>query len=191
MGTRGLLAFAHDGEVKATYNHFDSYPSGLGNAVAKFIAGGFDLDEAKALFKALVAVNEDEKPTTEQQAQLLKYFDDRVSTRSSEEWYALLRHTQGEPEEFLKAGFFIDNIEFAKDSLFCEWGYVVDLDREVLEIYKGFQTEDHTEGRFAGPRDEKYKPIRLVKELSFEEIRENPEILIELEDELYGGEDDD
>ena len=30
MGTRGAFGFLVDGETKVTYNHWDSYPSGLG-----------------------------------------------------------------------------------------------------------------------------------------------------------------
>jgi len=39
MGTRGLLGFIIAGRRRASYNHFDSYPSGLGAQVAKFILG--------------------------------------------------------------------------------------------------------------------------------------------------------
>lgn len=30
MGTRGTWGFVADGDEKLTYNHFDSYPDGLG-----------------------------------------------------------------------------------------------------------------------------------------------------------------
>lgn len=30
MGTRGALGFIKAGEHKVTYNHYDSYPEGLG-----------------------------------------------------------------------------------------------------------------------------------------------------------------
>lgn len=30
----------------------------------------------------------------------------------------------------------IDNVSFLQDSLFCEWGYVINLDTNVLEIYR-------------------------------------------------------
>jgi len=39
MGTRGLLGFIISGRRRASYNQFDSYPSGLGAQVAKFILG--------------------------------------------------------------------------------------------------------------------------------------------------------
>ena len=37
MGTRGLIGFIINGARQGTYNHFDSYPCGLGNDVIKFI----------------------------------------------------------------------------------------------------------------------------------------------------------
>lgn len=194
MGTRGLLAFAHDGEIKGAYNHFDSYPAGLGADVAKFVKehvqrGAEGITEAEEKFKRLVAVKEDDSPTEDQKLALLKYYDPRVSTGSTDEWYALLRNTQGDPQAFLDAGFYIDAVEFAQDSLFCEWGYVIDLDNEVVEIYKGFQTQPHAEGRFAEggePGNEistgrTYYPIRLVHTVDFATLALNPDYM---DDEL-------
>lgn len=207
MGTRGLLAFAHDGEIKGAYNHFDSYPSGLGADVAKYVhqlvrlGGDEGLESAKAKFKALVAVDEDEKPTEDQKLALLRYYSPRVSTGSADEWYALLRDTQGDPQAFLDAGFYIDGIGFAQDSLFCEWGYVIDLDRKVVEIYKGFQNAPHAVGRFA-TGDEKvepgyagaalYYPIRLVHTVDFTTLALNPNYMNDdLEQVLDPDEDED
>lgn len=195
MGTRGLMAFAYDGEVKGMYNHFDSYPQGLGEDLVNFILSkSGDFDEVKDLFKNLVAVDEEQAPTEDQKLALLRYYDPKVSTGSTDEWYALLRETQGNPEATLKAGFYVDGLEFAKDSLFCEWGYVIDLDREVLEVYRGFQTGSHTEGRFAQPEPgyvspgyaeegpTNYYTIRLFKEIPFSELEKNSTMnAIELE----------
>lgn len=37
MGTRGLLGFIIKGVKKGTYNHWDSYPTGLGLAIMRWI----------------------------------------------------------------------------------------------------------------------------------------------------------
>jgi len=42
MGTRGILGFITKGVRKGIYNHFDSYPSGLGDAIIKFILAHTD-----------------------------------------------------------------------------------------------------------------------------------------------------
>lgn len=39
MGTRGLLGFIINGVRRGSYNHWDSYPSGLGLDVVRFILG--------------------------------------------------------------------------------------------------------------------------------------------------------
>ena len=185
MGTRGLMAFAHDGKVKAMYNHFDSYPSGLGQDIVDWI---LKLDEqgfAEAIEQSdrLEAVDEEVPPTEDQQLALLKYFDPGVATRSSNDWYSLLRHAQGNPTEALKAGFFVDYNHFACDSLFCEWGYVVDLDRRVLEVYVGFQHGPHNLGRWASSEgSDGYYPIKLIREFTLEELREDPEAMNKLEE---------
>ena len=38
MGTRGFWGVRDNGRTRFTYNHFDSYPTGLGVDVAEFIA---------------------------------------------------------------------------------------------------------------------------------------------------------
>jgi hypothetical protein len=68
--------------------------------------------------------------------------------------------------------------DFAADSLFCEWAYVVDLDAQQLEAYKGFQKEKHDRGRFAGmepkrsPRTKavEYYPIAKFAEWKFDAL---------------------
>ena len=37
MGTRGLYGFRKNGVDKVTYNHWDSYPDGLGKQILRFI----------------------------------------------------------------------------------------------------------------------------------------------------------
>ena len=39
MSTRGVYGFRKNNTDKITYNHYDSYPSGLGNVILKFIQG--------------------------------------------------------------------------------------------------------------------------------------------------------
>jgi hypothetical protein len=65
--------------------------------------------------------------------------------------------------------------DFAAESLFCEWAYVLDLDKGVVEIYKGFNTKPLPENdRFKfleEKRDNEYYPVKCVWTNSFEGIK--------------------
>lgn len=199
MGTRGIMAFAHNGEVKAMYNHFDSYPSGLGDVLVKWmLAQDGDFSTAIEQFERLVAVEENSEPTEDQKLALVRYLDLSVGNKTDGDWYNLLRETQGDPTEALKAGFFVDYFKFGYDSLWCEYGYVVDLDRKVLEVYKGFQNEPHSDGRWAGgpsrtldfgSRDT-YDPIKLITEYTLATLTENPNAMETLEEKLDAEDDE-
>lgn len=162
MGTRGFYGVVFDGDTKITYNHFDSYPDGLGTDILKQVSDLVkDLAKLHADARRLALVDEDSTPTLQQIQDLQKYWDPNVSTGSAKEWYSLLRNMQGDLAAHLGVGVMIDSGEFPMDSLFCEWGYLVDLDRHVLEVYEGFQKESPTEGRWAGrPNTEDRERIR-------------------------------
>lgn len=158
MGTRGLWGFVSEGVEKLTYNHFDSYPSGLGTELLAFVRdhiGTHGLESFKADARSLELIDEDVKPTEaqKQKARDAGVVDLSVSEQSEDDWYCLLRNAQGDPAKLLQVGMMSDGSSFALDSLFCEWAYVIDLDAERFEVYRGFQKAAHTQGRFADRRD--------------------------------------
>lgn len=165
MGTRGFLGFVVDGEEKIAYNHMDSYPSGLGVAVMSWAAQA-DLDVARKSASVLRVVSDAEPPTRADIRRLRPYADPEVSAPAGpRDWYSILRGTQGDPAAILACGYIEDAAEFPADSLFAEWGYMVDFDTGRLEVYRGFQDEPHHDGRFADrfpvPSDG-YWPVKLV-----------------------------
>lgn len=179
MGTRGLWGFIKGEREFLTYNHFDSYPSGLGDDVLAFVRGVDNLEALRAQVRGLRLVNEDGEPSAEDRERLGQYHE-QVSTGT--DWYSLLRGTQGDPAETLKTGVMLEGgSEFAEDSLFCEWGYVIDLDREVFEVYQGFQTEQPETGRFRDRIEDpdEYWPIALIASYPLDAL---PESLATLEE---------
>lgn len=61
---------------------------------------------------------------------------------TEKDWYWMTHHYQGaEMFNAVLAGwpYLVEAKGFLKDSLFCEYGYILDLDRDTLEFYKGFQ----------------------------------------------------
>jgi hypothetical protein len=151
MGTRGAAGFRIDGEDKVTYNHWDSYPSSLGNEVAKFLKKFSDVEALKEIAKNIVLVDDETIPTDEQisQAKELGLFNGMVGKQQDTDWYCLLRNSQGDLSVYEKYKYMIDSHDFLKDSLFCEWAYIINLDTECLEIYKGFNKDRNARGRYA------------------------------------------
>jgi tetrahydromethanopterin S-methyltransferase subunit B len=127
------MGFRLDGELKSAYNHWDSYPTGLGNDILEFLrATANNRDDILADIRKLTAVDPDVEPTEEQIRQLTRYADTNVSTRQLTEWYVLLRETQGNPLKTLMAGFF-EPFPVGEE----EWSYVMDFDADTLEVWEG------------------------------------------------------
>lgn len=161
VGTRGFIGFVADGQEKIQYNQFDMYPDGHGVQTLQWLRNAAEQPHVLgAAVRRLRVVEQDSEPTPEDIERLAKYADLRVSTRQLTEWYVLLRSTQGDPQALLEAGVVEDASSFPLDSLFCEYGYLVDLDGDGwFEVYRGFQTCDHDRGRFADrAKREDFKP---------------------------------
>ena len=66
---------------------------------------------------------------------------------------------------------------FIQNSLFCEYGYVVDLDGQVLQFYVGGQTSPQEDNRFGTEparnefADKAYYPCRMKAAFSFDYVR--------------------
>lgn len=99
MGTRGLLGFISFGQRHAAYNHWDSYPEGLGGQIVNFILSLKHEDYARMarLVAGITWVDSKSKPSPELQEyyQNLGFCSTRVSNQTPEEWYCLLREMQG------------------------------------------------------------------------------------------------
>lgn len=177
MGTRHLVAVKLDGEYRiAQYGQWDGYPSGQGATVLEFLSkwdrplfekklrasGFYTPDELKALWHG--------------------DWLDRNPHISRDTGADILQIVQDAPD-----GIKLKNaIDFAGDSLFCEYGYVIDLDGNVLEVFKGFNKEPLADNeRFAkAPRDnEEYYPIRRIAQYPLYSLPSAEAFLKQLEPE--------
>lgn len=176
MGTRGFISFVADGQTKTGYNQFDAYPGGFGMDVLVWLRA-VDPEAAKVRAQALRVVDDSAPPTDADIEQLKSYFDPRVGRQGEPpSWYQLLRGTQGDPAAILDAGAIEDASGFPADSLFAEWGYVIDFDAMAFEVYEGFQKAKHSDGRFADMppvRDREYFPVRLAKSWPLSDLPDN------------------
>jgi hypothetical protein len=194
MGTRGLTMVVSKGKTKvAQYGQWDHYPSGQGATALKFLHN-VDFKEFAKKLKVCKFVNKTKQ----------KEIDRFLKSIGCENGW--LNGTQGElynkeyPYFTRDHGANIlnlineseddviwlhDQTEFAADSLFCEWAYVIDLDNRTFEVYRGFNQSpiEETE-RFAYLSDKvenDYGVIRLVKSYSFDELPTVDQFVKELE----------
>lgn len=146
MGTRNLTMVYLDGEYKvAQYGQWDGYPEGQGVTILNFLQE-VEIDKFKEKVR-----NSVKKITPEI---LTKYhieaggelFSEAIRPEVFDKFKNLYpqfsRDTGAKVlEEIMSVAegdiYLKLDTEFAKDSLFCEWAYVVDLDQMVLEVYAG------------------------------------------------------
>jgi hypothetical protein len=193
MGTRGFVAFVADERETVTYNHWDSYPEGLGIVVLEFVRELTEHTEVEYREKAahVKHVDDDVPPTRDQVVELIGHANLGVSTGQAAEWYVLLRETHGKPGLILDVGYAEHAPKWPLDSLFAEWGYVIDFDRRKLEVYTGFQHSVPEFGRWAGlspePRYEgdsaDYHAVGLAKTYDFDDLPTSDAFVKELEKE--------
>jgi hypothetical protein len=183
MSTRGLFGFVIDGKVKASYNHSDSYPSWLGTEMGQDILKLKDLPDIKDKVRGIVMLDKSVKKNDQA---ILKALRDKIgfdkdSKDEEMDLYNLLHDNQGDLARCIEVGFMLNEEDFALDSLFCEWGYLWNLDDNVLEFYRGYQKRKHKKGRFSNSakNEDGYYGIALVKSVVIDDkFKETIEALI-------------
>jgi hypothetical protein len=172
MGTRGVWGFIINGKEKITYNHFDSYPEGLGKDIFVFVANT-PIEKMIDIAEKIIMVGE-QRPSVEQVEECKKFADTSVGVQDLKDWYCLLRNSQGNPSAYLyELKYMIDNHTFLENSLFCEWAYIINLDTKKVEVYKGFNQNKDARGRYAGFRNDlqDYCGVALITEVPIDTIK--------------------
>lgn len=177
MGTRNLTAVFSGGEYKvAQYGQWDGYPSGQGSTILKFL---HTLSENIYRNKFLEQLDKLTFISTEELELISKRINDEKIDNWSHIWPELSRDTGGEilgmvmrSESPLKLR---NQINFAADSLFCEYAYVVDFDKNTFEVFQGFNKSPLSESdRFYGyvsdDKGSNYHPVRLVKSYELSDL---------------------
>lgn len=181
MGTRHLICVVKNEEYKiAQYGQWDGYPLSQGLNILRFLRNEFikDLFEEK-LNNLSFITNEELKKEWEEcgadpnsdyvTADVSKEHQRRYPQNSRNTGYGILKIVQNSTKP-LKI---MDSYTFAKDSLFCEWAYVIDLDKNTFEVYKGFNKKplNKTE-RFIDLMDDEseYYPVRHIKSYSLDNL---------------------
>jgi len=198
MGTRHLTMVVSDGKTRiAQYGQWDGYPKGQGYTVLDFLR---KRKKSKTLDKFREKLNNCRFRNDEDDKKIEKFMK---SIGSKNGWM-----TEDQSEKYHKAYSYMsrdhgaeilnmvyrskgevlltDSTSFAGESLFCEWAYVIDLDKNVLECYTGFNkdTTSKTE-RFKDVThtDSDYGSIVLVATYSLDKLPTKRQFVKELEKE--------
>lgn len=170
MGTRGLVGFRLESKDYLAYNHYDSYPSGLGREVVGQLAQ-LNLETLPGDVQGLALVTDDTPITKDIVERLKAYTELHVSEQSTEDWYCLLHGAQGSLVAYLEIGLMPDNAAFIRDSLFCEWAYIVNLDTVKLEIWRGFQKLPDPNNRYGQEADDSgYYPCTMLAQFPLKSV---------------------
>ena len=180
MGTRNLTAVMLDGEYKiAQYGQWDGYPSGQGVTALDFMTK-VDIDKFKEKVRSVRFITQEE----------LEQIGNAHPNSWSRHYPHLSRDAGAEILQMVMGGASVlrNSIEFAGDSLMCEYAYVIDLDKNTFEVYSGFNKESVTDGRFVSDdvgldKTDGYEPIIIMKSYDLLHLPNEVQFLFETETE--------
>lgn len=173
MGTRHLICVVKDDEYKvAQYGQWDGYPSGQGLGILDFLKNEMDREtfEKKVSEISFLTKEESQIRWDECGANGEKWVSIEVSDKYRKLYPENCRDTGSDIllliQESDKPLKLVDSLDFAGDSLFCEYAYVIDLDKNTYEVYEGFNQKplDKDERFISLEREskhgEKYYPVK-------------------------------
>ena len=191
MGTRNLTIVHKNGEYKvAQYGQWDGYPEGLGATLLNFLKN-VNMNSFRN------AIDNVSFYTQEELEEIDKQIDEIRKDIPNYEWQRYYPHLSRDcGGDILNRIVFkgVDkvknSINFAADSLFCEWAYVIDLDTNKFEVYKGFNKEELSSDERFYCMEEKcdkeniiqknYHPIKFVKAYDLNNLPDEKIFITEL-----------
>jgi len=191
MGTRNLtVVIDKAGTLKiAQYGQWDGYPSGQGKTALEFLLANPQFE------KKLEKVRFQTESDTKEFEKFLKDIGSKDGSFNGKQYdaykakYALLSRDNGagvlQMINDLEEDAWLENrIEFANDSLFCEWAYVIDYQKGTFEVYQGFNEKPLNESdRFYSETEGKYSGVKLLKSYSLDNLPSVEVFLAECKEE--------
>lgn len=178
MTTQGLIGFHHNGTDKLAYNQADSHPDRLGLKILSELRNVYNWDKIRDRIDHLTPIPESRKcgdldgiVTSE----IRRHFPDLKHRFKPQDYYQLMQPLQGSLAPYLdgKLSFMPDAREFIRDSLHCDWAYIVNLDSNRMEVWKGNQIEPGASdrNRYGNTVDHMgYYPCAQVKDYDLEDL---------------------
>ncbi len=192
MGTRHLICVVSNGEYKvAQYGQWDGYPSGQGSSILRFLQSD-----------QLVAFKENlPKCSWISEEDIAKYWSEfgvNISENSSVSYEIYNKFSERHPQLSRDTGADVlkviasapngvklrNDYDFSRDSLFCEWAYVIDFDKNTFEVYQGFNEKplDKSERFYSEvlvkySSNNTYYPVKLLTSFDLSNLPSEDEFL--------------
>ena len=125
MSTRGFVGFKtnskndREGNIFGVYNHYDSYYNGKGIELLE-IYKKTDAKVFKDIFNSIIWSNDEE--VANNRVDVVELFEGLYNDKE-----------------------IYNDSDFLNDGLYCEYGYVYNLEEDSLELYRGFFEEPQSE----------------------------------------------
>lgn len=156
MGTKNLCIVLQDQQVRvAQYGQREGYPEVMGIIIFRFLKDSSKVEQLREVVKTIRFRNETDDPQTSLSA-------------NGGEILELLVQSQTQKEIVLD-----NSYDFASNSLWCEWAYLIDLDQNIFEVYKGMNRDELTiQDRFYPLSEEEYihKPVKIIRSFPLNEL---------------------
>jgi hypothetical protein len=172
MGTRHLICVFCANEYKvAQYGQWDGDPSGQGLGVLNFLKSIYSNDSQTEWFDFIRKVKKCNWITNEESNEInnIKNWRSKYPELSRDTGSDILQVIKNKKTPLKLA----NQLDFANDSLMCEWCYVIDFDKNTFEVYKGFNKKPlgKTERFYSTSCDERgYYPVRFIASFALSNI---------------------
>lgn len=189
MGTRNITCVVKNNEFKvAQYGQWDGYPSGNGIIILSWLQNNDIADLSAGADRVhIFEGNEERAGWVEVNG------DGFIPEADFKDYPSLSRDMGADVLDYVASTqkpILVLDAEFAADSLFCEYAYVVDLDKNTFEVYEGFNKTPLTEADrfFTGETPDPsydgsagYEPVVLVASYDLNDLPKQEDFLAKLE----------
>lgn len=189
MGTRHLICVVSNGDYRiAQYGQWDGYPEGQGASILEFLKSPMAEQLKKNLKNCTWLTNTEYEKLWEEfgvdtKQEMIDYdayqdFCNKHPELSRDTGARILEIVAGATGKIKLQ----NSLNFSRDSLFCEWAYVIDFDKNTFEVYQGFnETPLDKSERFytAGQKEDEngMYPVKLFKSFDLSALPSEEEFL--------------
>lgn len=189
MSTRAAYGFRHKNQDYISYNHSDGYPNGLGYDVLEALTSFTltkDIEYLRSCIDKVHLIYRDENHafSREEFLSIVERLDNlgiynnlksKCSAITEISSISVFNHIMGKIDTLIDREnaipYMLDSGNFMNDSLFCEWAYVINLDEQVIEFYRGFNQNPEAKGRYAANTNDygskEYNGVALIGTVPF------------------------